>query len=79
MSDLQRMITRDLEDDVTLNAKDINVDIVAQGFLKKQRFIRLFGSVRSEVEKRKAEQIAAHHAGDVYRVLNELAIKQPAL
>lgn len=75
MSELQSIIMRDIEDDVTISAKDISVQIESKGFLKKRRLVRLVGTVSSEVEKKKAGQIAVHHAGDAYDVVNELTIK----
>jgi osmotically-inducible protein OsmY len=74
MSDIQRMITRDLEDDVTLSVKDVVVEVQG-GFLKKRKTLRLHGSVRSEAEKRKIHQVAMHHAGDAFEVVDEIEVK----
>jgi len=74
MSEIQHVIMRDLEDDVTISAKDVVVEI-QKGLLKKRKALRLHGSVHSEAEKRKVLQIVAHHAGDSFDVKDELEIK----
>ena len=75
MSDISNMILRDIEDDVSITGKDISVQVVGKGILKRKRQIRLTGSVGSEAEKRKAGQIAVHHAGSGYEVVNDLIVK----
>lgn len=74
MADVSALVLRDIEDDVSIRSKDISVRIEGQGFLKKKA-LKLTGSVGSETEKRKAGQIAAHHAGSLYQVLNELTVR----
>jgi osmotically-inducible protein OsmY len=74
MADVSAMVLRDIEDDVSISSKDISVLIEGQGFLKKKA-LKLAGSVGSEAEKRKAGQIAAHHAGEIYQVVNELTVR----
>ena len=74
MADLSALVQRDIEDDVSISSKEISVQVERGGFLKKKS-LKLTGSVGSEAEKRKAGQIAAHHAGDAYEVLNELMVR----
>jgi hypothetical protein len=75
MLDIQNVIMRDMEADPTIDSKKLTIEVTATGFLKKRKFIRLIGSVKSETEKKKAMQIAVHFAGDNYNVENNLIIK----
>ena len=75
MSDIQNLILRDIEDDPTITAKGITVEIQSKGFLKKTKTVHLVGSVNSETEKKKAIQIAVHFAGDNYDVIDDLTVK----
>jgi osmotically-inducible protein OsmY len=74
MADLSILVLRDIEDDVSISSKAISVQIEGKGFLRKKT-LKLTGSVGSETEKRKAGQIAAHHAGEAYQVVNELTVR----
>jgi osmotically-inducible protein OsmY len=74
MSDVQRTIMRDLEDDVTISSKEIVVEVQG-GFLKKRKTLRLHGTARSEAEKRKILEIASHHAGDGYELKDDIEVK----
>jgi len=40
MSDIQNLILRDIEDDPTITAKGITVEIQSKGFLKKTKSLR---------------------------------------
>jgi osmotically-inducible protein OsmY len=75
MADVVGMVMREIEDDVTIASKDISVQIESKGILKRKKTLKLNGSVGSEAEKRKAGQIAAHHAGQAYEVVNELLVR----
>lgn len=75
MSDIQSMIMRDIEQDPTITAKGITVEIQSKGFLKKAKTVRLVGSANSEAEKKKAKQIAVHFAGDNYDVIDDITVK----
>jgi len=69
------MVLRDIEDDNSINARGVNVELSGQGFLKRRKSIHLIGSVDSEMQRQKVKRIAEHHAGDQYAVLDELSIK----
>jgi hypothetical protein len=75
MPDLTALVLRDIEDDASIHSKGISVLIEAKGLLRRKKALKLTGSVGSEAEKKKAGQIAAHHAGDAYEVLNELSVR----
>jgi osmotically-inducible protein OsmY len=77
MDRVVELILRDIEDDNSINAHRVNVELSGKGFLKKKKSVRLFGSVNSKVEKEKVRRIAEHHGGDQYQVLDELTIKSP--
>ena len=75
MDRIVELILRDIEDDTSINARGVKVELSGKGFLKKKKSVRLFGSVDSQTEKEKVKRIAEHHAGDQYQVLDELAIR----
>ena len=75
MPDLTTLVLRDIEDDGSIRSKDISVLVESKGLLRRKKALKLTGSVGSEAEKKKAGQIAAHHAGEAYEVLNELSVR----
>lgn len=77
MKTIVELILRDIEDDVSINANRVNVELSGRGFLKTKKSVRLFGSVDSKMDKEKVKRIADHHAGDQYQVLDELTVKSP--
>ncbi len=77
MDRVVELILRDIEDDNSINAHGVNVELSGKGFLKKKKSVRLLGSVNSKIEKEKVKRIAEHHAGDQYQVLDELTVKSP--
>lgn len=77
MKTIVELILRDIEDDISINAHRVNVELSGKGFLKAKKSVRLFGSVDSKMDKEKVKRIADHHAGDQYQVLDELAVKSP--
>ncbi len=72
-----KMILRDIEDDNSINARGVNVELSGQGLLKRRKSVRLIGSVDSEMQRQKIKRIAVHHAGNQYTVLDELSVKSP--
>jgi hypothetical protein len=77
MKTIVELILRDIEDDVSINANRVNVELSGRGFLKTKKSVRLFGSVDSKMDKEKVKRIADHHAGDQHQVLDELTVKSP--
>ncbi len=75
MSDIIRMIMRDVEDDPSIKSHDISYEAHSKGLFRKRRFIRIFGSTDSELSKGKVQRVAEHHSGDNYDVVNELAVR----
>jgi hypothetical protein len=71
------MIQRDIEDDNSINGRGVRVELSGRGFLKRKKSIRLSGSVDSESQREKVKNIAQHHAGDQYTVVDELSVKAP--
>lgn len=71
------MILREIEDDISINGRGVNVELSGKGVLKRRKAIRLIGSVDSELQKQKVKGIAEHHAGDQFTVLDELSVKAP--
>ncbi|UCF99961.1 MAG: hypothetical protein JSV89_10595 [Spirochaetaceae bacterium] len=72
------MVLREIEDDISINGRGVNVELSGKGVLKRRKTIRLIGSVDSEAQRQKVKRIAEHHAGDQYTVLDELSVKAPA-
>ena len=78
MERVVEMILRDIEDDHTINAHGVNVELSQKGLLKRRKSVRLIGSVDSEMQRQKVRRIAEHHAGDQYEIQDELTVKAPA-
>jgi hypothetical protein len=76
MSDVISMIRRDITDDDSIKSRDIILEAKAKGLVKRRRFIRIHGSVNSQLAKDKVTRIAEHHAGDNYDIVNELSVKE---
>jgi len=77
METIVELILRDIEDDISINAHRVNVELSGKGFLKTKKSVRLFGSVDSKMDKEKVKRSAEHHAGAQYQVLDELTVKSP--
>ena len=76
MSDVIDMIRRDIEDDDSIKSHDILLEAKAKGFIRRRKFIRIHGATNSQLAKDKATQIAQHHAGDNFDIINELIVKE---
>jgi len=76
MSDVIDMIRRDIEDDHSIKSHDILLEVKAKGFIRRRKFIRIHGATNSQQSKDKAAQIAQHHAGENFDVINELIVKE---
>ena len=75
MTDLVSTIMKDIQDDGLINATDVVMDITSKGFFQRRKFLRIHGSVKTEMEKKKVIQMAEHHSGDNYSILDELTVK----
>ncbi len=78
MAEITSMIMREIEQDGSIAARGIKLEVVSKGLFRRRKTLRLFGSVGSEREKVKAARIAQHHAGDQYDLVNDLEVKEPA-
>jgi hypothetical protein len=76
MSDVIDMIQRDIQDDDSIKSHDIMLEAKAKGFIRRRRFIRIHGTIDSQLAKDKASRIAERHAGDNFDIVNELVIKE---
>ncbi len=76
MSDIVSMIMRDIEEDVTLQVSGLGVELQSKGILGRRKYIRVTGTVKSDLEREKMSRIAAYHAGDAYEVVNETTLRQ---
>jgi hypothetical protein len=75
MSDVINTIRRDVDDDSSIHANGINIQVETKGFFPRRKFIHITGSVDKESDKNKVMQIVNHHAGDNFNVVNDLMIK----
>ena len=78
MSDVDAVIRRDIEDDVTIKVKALAVEIRRKGVFPRRRFLYVGGIVPTEHAKAKIDHIAHHHAGDAYRVVNDVQTEDTA-
>ncbi|MFW6312719.1 MAG: hypothetical protein ACOC2N_02415 [Spirochaetota bacterium] len=76
MADIVEMIRRDIEDDVSIEARGLIVDIDRKGVLVKHDIVRVSGSVSSEQERDKIREIVDHHAGSTYKVDFNVSVKE---
>ena len=76
MKTVLELIMRGIEDDSSINARGVKVELVSRGVLKMRKSVRLFGTVDSESQRQKVKRIAEHHTGDQYDVLDELTVKE---
>ncbi len=75
MSDVINTIRRDVDDDSSIHANGINIQVETKGFLPRRKFIHITGAVERESDKNKVMQIVNHHAGDNFNIVNDLMIK----
>jgi hypothetical protein len=77
MTDISTTIQREIEDDESLEVKSVTVEITHKGLFPRRHFVHVGGSVKSEYQKERIETIARHHAGDSFRVINDVAVETP--
>lgn len=75
MATVDQVINDDIADEPALSGAKITAEVRTGGLLKRRRVLRLYGTVNSELQKRKAFQIAEHAAGDNFDIVNELVVK----
>ncbi|MCK4516297.1 MAG: hypothetical protein KAU31_13630 [Spirochaetaceae bacterium] len=76
MSDIDIVIRREIEDDPSVQAKALTVEVRRKGLFPRRFYVHVGGTVQTEQERGRIDQIAHHHAGDVYRVVNEVELKE---
>ncbi len=77
MKTVSELIMRNIEEDNSINARGVKVELVSRGVLKRRKSVRLFGTVDSESQKQKVKRIAEHYKGDQYDIIDELTVKEP--
>lgn len=68
MTDIAEMIRRDIQDDGMLKVHGLSVDTERKGFLGKHQILHVSGTVHTQHERDKIEQIVNHHVGDSYTI-----------
>ena len=74
MSDIAMRIRKEIESDVTIKVKGLGVEVFSKGFPRRRTFVRLLGHAPSAHDRDRVEQIAHHHCGDVYTVVDEIQL-----
>ena len=74
MTDIIDRIMAEIESDPTIDAKEISLDISAQGFLRRRRLLNVNGMVRSTAEKARIVGIVQRQAGNAYDVTDKLVV-----
>ncbi len=77
MAEIEQAILKEIANDLSIDTMNICVDIQAKGFLKKKKFLHIFGTVHSQDQIGKLEKIAQRHAGNAYEVANHLGVRPP--
>ena len=79
MTDLTDIIVGEVGTYGDIKASDIGVEMVSSGFLRRKKALRVFGTVNSELAKRRVEKAVRDHAGPSVTVINELKVRQDLL
>lgn len=77
MSDVQKFIMADLENEVEIDAAKIGVEVRrGKGLFNRRKVVHLFGHVRSEEAKERVAKVAERQIGDRFDLSNDLLIKE---
>jgi len=75
MAGITQAILTDIGNDLSIDTMNICVDLETKGVFRRNKFLHIFGTVRSQDQIAKIEQIAQRHAGTVYKVVSHLSYK----
>lgn len=75
MPTVDQVILDNISNEPALEHCNIGAELKGGGMLRRRRTVRLFGSVHSEIAKKKAEQIAQHAVGDSYDIIDDIVVK----
>lgn len=75
MAEVDQVINDNITNEPALEGAKISAEVQGGSFLKRRKVLRLYGTVHSELQKKKAYQIAEHAAGDNFDIHNELVVK----
>lgn len=77
MSDVERFIMADVENEPGIDAGKIGLEIKrGKGLLNRRKVLHIFGTVDSEEAKRRVQRIAEKQVGDRYDLSNDLKVKE---
>jgi len=76
MSSVDTMILRDIEDDAGIKIKALGVEVYKKGFIPRKSYVRLTGIAHSAHDKDRVDQIAHHHCGDAFVVVDEIEVDE---
>ena len=75
MADIIAKIMTEIESDPMINAKEICLDMISTGFLKRRKALNVHGSVKSAADKERMMKIVQREVGDNYYIGDKLAVK----
>ena len=67
-------IMSEIEADLTIDAKEINLVITSKGFLKRRKILSVFGEVQSAAEKKRVLEIVNKQAGNTFDVADKIVV-----
>ena len=77
MSDVERFIMADLENEPGVDAGKIGLEIKrGKGLFNRRKVLHVFGTVDSEDAKQRIQRIAEKQVGDRYDLSNDLKVKE---
>ncbi|TFH06168.1 MAG: hypothetical protein E4H09_00795 [Spirochaetales bacterium] len=74
MSDIQSMIRNDIEVDDGIHIKALGIEAFKKGILPRKSYLRLVGIANTPHDRTRAEQIAQHHCGDAYTIIDDIKV-----
>ena len=75
MPEITQTILTAIGSDLSIDTMNVCIDVETKGILRKKKILHVFGTVRSQDQIQKVEQIARRHAGNAYEVVNHLELK----
>ena len=77
MPDLAQTILTEIGNDLSIETRNLCVDVQERGVFRRKRLLHIWGTVHSEDQVDKVEGIARRYAGNSYEIVNHLSTKPP--
>jgi hypothetical protein len=75
MPAVDQVILDNVRNEPALEHSNIGAEIKGGGLLRRRKTIRLFGSVHSDIARKKVEEIAQHVVGDNFDIVDDIVVK----